>query len=293
MGINGLLPFFESIQKPVNISKYKGKTIAIDGHCILHRGCFGAATALALNDSTDTYIKHFMHYIGLFKHHGVIPLVVFDGLPLPLKKITTDDRSQKRQSAYAKGLSYFSQGMYNEAKKHFQQSVTITPDIIRNVILKLKENKVECIVAPYEADAQLAYLLKTKKVNAIVSEDSDLLAYGCSKVIYKIDRAGSGLEINYEDIFKSPKLHMQNFTQERMRHMCILSGCDYLPSVKGVGIKTSFEWFYELKTFDEFFFFGFRSIVAFSIENHIYYQKDMVNNSKKQTWLFFINGFMI
>ncbi|KAI9485634.1 MAG: PIN domain-like protein [Benjaminiella poitrasii] len=253
MGINGLLPFFESIQKPISISKYKGRTIAIDGHCILHRGCFGAATALALKDSTDSYVKHFMHYVGLLKHYGITPIVVFDGLPLPLKKITTDDRSQRRQDAYSKGISYYAQGMYHEAKRHFQQSVTITPEIIRNVILKLKEYKIECIVAPYEADAQLAYLIKTKKADAVLSEDSDLLAYGCSKVIYKIDRTGSGVEIAYEDIFKSPNLHMENFTQERVRHMCILSGCDYLPSVKGVGIKTSFEWFYELKTFDAVF----------------------------------------
>lgn len=41
---------------------------------------------------------------------------------------------------------------------------------------------VDCIVAPYEADAQLAYLSKTGMVQAIITEDSDLLAFGCKKV---------------------------------------------------------------------------------------------------------------
>ena len=41
---------------------------------------------------------------------------------------------------------------------------------------------VDCIVAPYEADAQLAYLNKTGIVQAIITEDSDLLAFGCKKV---------------------------------------------------------------------------------------------------------------
>lgn len=41
---------------------------------------------------------------------------------------------------------------------------------------------VDCLVAPYEADAQLAYLNKAGIVQAIITEDSDLLAFGCKKV---------------------------------------------------------------------------------------------------------------
>lgn len=42
---------------------------------------------------------------------------------------------------------------------------------------------VDCLVAPYEADAQLAYLNKAGIVQAIITEDSDLLAFGCKKVL--------------------------------------------------------------------------------------------------------------
>lgn len=41
---------------------------------------------------------------------------------------------------------------------------------------------IDCIVAPYEADAQLAYLNKAGIVQAVITEDSDLLAFGCKKV---------------------------------------------------------------------------------------------------------------
>ena len=40
----------------------------------------------------------------------------------------------------------------------------------------------ECIVAPYEADSQLAYLSKEQIVDLIITEDSDLLVFGCRKV---------------------------------------------------------------------------------------------------------------
>ena len=42
---------------------------------------------------------------------------------------------------------------------------------------------VDCLVAPYEADAQLAYLSKAGIVQAVITEDSDLLAFGCKKVL--------------------------------------------------------------------------------------------------------------
>lgn len=38
------------------------------------------------------------------------------------------------------------------------------------------------MVAPYEADAELAFLLKQGHADFVISEDSDLLAYGCKKV---------------------------------------------------------------------------------------------------------------
>ena len=41
---------------------------------------------------------------------------------------------------------------------------------------------VECIVAPYEADSQLAYLCKEEIVDFVITEDSDLLVFGCGKV---------------------------------------------------------------------------------------------------------------
>lgn len=39
------------------------------------------------------------------------------------------------------------------------------------------------IVAPYEADAQLAYLSRSGTVDVVITEDSDCLPYGCKKVL--------------------------------------------------------------------------------------------------------------
>ena len=47
---------------------------------------------------------------------------------------------------------------------------------------------VECIVAPYEADSQLAYLSMNDYIQCVISEDSDLLVFGCKRVLFKMVR---------------------------------------------------------------------------------------------------------
>lgn len=37
-------------------------------------------------------------------------------------------------------------------------------------------------MAPYEADAQMAYLALNGLVDVVITEDSDLLTYGCPRV---------------------------------------------------------------------------------------------------------------
>ena len=46
----------------------------------------------------------------------------------------------------------------------------------------LRQAGVEYIVAPYEADAQMAWLALQGLVDAVITEDSDLLPYGCPRV---------------------------------------------------------------------------------------------------------------
>lgn len=51
----------------------------------------------------------------------------------------------------------------------------------------LQAEGIECIVAPYEADAQLAFLSHTDYVHCVISEDSDLLPFGCKRVPHSLN----------------------------------------------------------------------------------------------------------
>lgn len=47
----------------------------------------------------------------------------------------------------------------------------------------------------YEADAQLAYMCRQGWITTAISEDSDLLAYGCPSTFFKMDKYGNGEHI--------------------------------------------------------------------------------------------------
>ena len=57
------------------------------------------------------------------------------------------------------------------------------------------------VVAPYEADAQLGFLARNGHVDAVITEDSDIILFGCTRVVFKLDRDGTGQEVDLREVF--------------------------------------------------------------------------------------------
>ena len=107
---------------------------------------------------------------------------------------------------------------------------------------RLNKEGFEYIVSPYEADAQLAYFARNGYVHAVVTEDSDLICYGCPRVITKLDlKTGKAKEIRYKDVFTLQNPRLDQFNDDMFRSMCILAGCDYIKSIPKIGIKNAYK----------------------------------------------------
>lgn len=61
----------------------------------------------------------------------------------------------------------------------------ITHSMALQLIKECRKRNVDCLVAPYEADAQLAYLNMKNIAQVVITEDSDLILFGCTKVTTK------------------------------------------------------------------------------------------------------------
>jgi exonuclease 1 len=115
------------------------------------------------------------------------------------------------------------------------------------------------VVAPYEADAQLAYLERIGLVNGIITEDSDLLVFGCQNVLLKLDTVANNVVSIMRKDFGSVSasasdsngICLVGWSDVQFRAMAILSGCDYLPSIPGIGLKTACSLLRKWKTVEQ------------------------------------------
>ncbi|KRY85937.1 Translation initiation factor IF-2, mitochondrial [Trichinella pseudospiralis] len=250
MGIKTLLPVVKAACRDVNVEEFRGKTVAVDASCWLHRALFGCAYQLATGIETDSYVKFCCKWIKVLLSHHIRVIMVFDGRNVPAKKDTNSARKERRQSLKEKGQALSKSGKHREARQCFQQATEITFDMIVNLIKAIKSiPNVDYLVAPYEADAQLAYLAQNGIAHLVISEDSDLIPFGCSKVLFKMDMLGNGVLYEKEKLHLAMNVPEESFSFQNFRRSCILSGCDYLENLPGIGIKKSIKFFQ--KTFDD------------------------------------------
>ncbi|KAF8310925.1 PIN domain-like protein [Clavulina sp. PMI_390] len=246
MGIQGLLPLLKSIHEHRKIHEFNGQTLAVDAYVWLHRGAYGCAPELVKGIPTtrqgtfnQQYVDYAMHRVRLLKHHNITPFIVFDGGPLPAKQGTESSRHKSREEARERAMELSRQGRHSEARDAFVKAVDVTPEMAYQLIKALRAENVSYVVAPYEADAQMAYLERTGIVDGIVTEDSDLLVFGCKKVILKLDSDGNCVCIRRENFARVVDLPLHGWSDKQFREMAMLSGCDYLASIQGLGLKTS------------------------------------------------------
>ncbi|KAG9691147.1 PIN domain-like protein, partial [Aureobasidium melanogenum] len=251
MGIQGLLPLLKSIQKPCHLKQhFSGKTLAVDAYGWLHRGTIACAIDLAQGNPTRKWLDFVMHRVRMLQHFNVTPYLVFDGDYLPSKSGTEKERAARRRESKVKGLEYLRLGKPSQAQAELQKSIDVTPEMARQLIDELRKLNLPYIVAPYEADSQMVYLERCGLVHGIVSEDSDLLVFGAHCLLTKLDQYGECIMINRDDFTACREISLVGWSDADFRLMAILNGCDYLPGIEKMGLKTAYRMIRKHKTVD-------------------------------------------
>jgi exonuclease-1 len=172
----------------------------------------------------------------MLQHFGVTPYFVFDGDYLPSKADTEKGRSESRENARRLGSELLALGKTKQAHQALNAAVDVSPEMAAAVIDELRQHKVAYVVAPYEADSQLAYMEREGYVDAVLAEDSDLLVFGVKCLITKLDQYGACVVFERKNFASCRGASLVGWTDKEFRHMAILSGCDYLPNLKSIGL---------------------------------------------------------
>ncbi|KAL8435364.1 hypothetical protein ACSSS7_002552 [Eimeria intestinalis] len=220
----------------------RGEVVGVDAMCWMHRGAAACAVELVEGRETDKFLRFFITMVSLLRYYDVTPLIVFDGSRIDVKSGEDEKRRLRRETAKREALELLE-------RKRNNLPVDYKVD---KVIAACRELGIRCLVAPFEADAQLAYLSRTNQIvssaeavkgahqhtcvrvgvskaarpsrllllrkmplfrfvlfahsaqHSAISEDSDLLAYGCKRVLLKMDKDGKC------DVIRLPFLQDEN-----------------------------------------------------------------------------------
>lgn len=205
---------------------------------------------------TDDSGQTTSHLIGIFYRtlkiveNGIKPVYVFDGKPPEMKGGELAKRLAQREKALKSAEELKETGTAEEVSKFERRTVRVTREQNDEAKRLLKLMGIPYVEAPTEAEAQCAALAKGKKVFAAASEDMDTLTFGTTMLLRHLTAAESrGLpvtEIDLSIVLKSLELSHDEFID-----LCILLGCDYCDSIKGVGPTTALKLIKEHRTLEK------------------------------------------
>lgn len=134
----------------------------------------------------------------------------------------------------------------DKVSKMKNQNVRVTYKDIQLVHDLLKVMCIQSIQAPTEAEALCAWLAVKNIVAAVLTEDTDVLAYGTPMFLNKINTNTSSCTlVDYNTLLSS-----LNLTKEQFTELCILCGCDYNQRVKNVGPARIYKFLQKYNTFE-------------------------------------------
>jgi flap endonuclease-1 len=181
--------------------------------------------------------------------NGIKPVYVFDGKPPELKGGELAKRQERRAEAQENLEKATETGDAENVDKFTRRLVKVTKEHGEECRKLLKLMGVPYVEAPCEAEAQCCALVKTGKVYAVGTEDMDALTFG-GDVLVRHLTFSEAKKMPIKEFTLRKVLEGLEMSHEQFIDLCILLGCDYCDTIKGIGPKRAVDLVKEYKSID-------------------------------------------
>ena len=280
MGIKSLNVFLRKqcpeIFEEIHLSEYAYKKVAIDTSLFLckYKAIYG-----------DKWLSAFVNLVCCLRRNEVHAVFIYDnGSPVE-KEAEKEDRKKQQENLKNRIFNlenalekFINTGeiepslldLYKKIKDDKPRLLKIKDDnidinLIKNKIEKMKSNILnislvdftltkelfDILKIPYynailEAETTCSDLCKRGLVDAVLSEDTDLLAYETPIFLNKIDTfTDTCIRINYDQLLNSLEISTNEFLD-----FCIMCGCDYNKNIPKIGSQTAFKYLKKYQTIE-------------------------------------------
>lgn len=226
--------------------------------------------------------KHFENFLMYFKNGNIELWCVFDGLSLFEKHHEIEQRKKNREritemvSAAEISIDNYlvsgeidsvlidinkrflpsfltpsfihirmAQEFVKRAKRHIYK---LAPDDFNWAVKKIFDMDFVVLTAMNEAEKVCAKLCQKNICVATMSDDTDLLAFCCPKILTKFNLASKTSQVvTIERIF-----HELNFSPEQFVDFCIMCGTDFNKNCANIGTLRAFNYIREFGSIENF-----------------------------------------
>lgn len=268
MGIKNLFKFLREkcpqVFEPIHISEYAFRKVAIDTSLYVN---------LFMASYGDKWLYHFVRLIECLRKNEIHCVFIYDTSSPPEKQAERKRRRAEEQKMRDRvaGLlqaqeEYEQTGVITPVLQAFivRRKIpkrimfgkeTTDMEAVRRAIEKMVKHTYEIteedfvhsrelldildvpyVMAPMEAETTCADLCRQGQVDAVLTRDSDVLAYGSPVLLTKIDtQSGMCQKVVYNKL-----LEYLSFTDSQFLDFCIMCGTDYNKNIFKIGPKKSF-----------------------------------------------------
>jgi flap endonuclease-1 len=238
MGIKNLNSVIKESMKKTTFDKLRGSIIGVDFSLFLYRFVY----------NKNNPIECFLRQVHLFFRHKILPVYVIDGDAPLEKQVTLDKRAQKRQKLYDTIADLLDKQTENnspttntkitsEITKLERRCVIFSQKQVQDILYFFELLGIPVIRENEEADFILAKLSAANKIDYILSDDSDVLAFGAKRVLKNFCIKEEKCEIyKMEEILANLGVTMEKFVD-----ICIMCGCDYTTKIRNMNCRNSLQ----------------------------------------------------
>ena len=248
-----------------HMSDFRGKKIAIDSNLFLFKFKAGMG---------GDWLKGFINLIQLFRSHNVHPVFIFDGETPEEKKGEQQERRDAKKklednlTKYELDLeTYITDGTVSDNLSRLCGDKELTISTIRECLDRKQRQIVHispadfttlkdlittlgipCYESASEGEKLCAQLCIEGKVSAVLSDDTDVVAYGSPTTLSKLNmRDGTFDILGYETLLDAMDMKTDQFLE-----FCVMCGTDYNKNLPGIGSKSAYDILKKHGTIDVF-----------------------------------------
>lgn len=265
MGIKGLMKVInenapDAVKEEV-ITGFTGRIVAVDASMAIYQFLVavrsadhaGGASTQLTNEAGEvtSHLQGILYRTIRMLKAGLKPVFVFDGKAPGMKSGELEKRRAKAADAATKMKEAVESGNVEEQEKYSKRTVRMTKTHTADCQRLLDLMGIPTVKAPTEAESQCAELVKKGKVWATATEDMDALTFGTTVQLRRLTMSEARkmpvLELTLSKVLEGLKLSMDAFID-----FCILCGCDYCDTVRGIGPKKALTGIRKYGTIEKF-----------------------------------------